>query len=131
MPATSYSMPPTPSPALFSNQPQSAFCLNCCIEMSFVKVTDLLLVSTPDRHISILLLFQLPGTFGMIFSLFAEEASTTGCLPASFLLSLRPPCQLHSFSLLLKIHWSTAITPCLLYSFCMSFFQPDWELLSF
>lgn len=91
---------------------------------------DLLLISTPDRHISFLLLFQLPGTFGMIFSLFDEEASTAGCLPASSSLSLRHLCQLHFF-LLLKIHCSIAITSCRLYSFCISFFQPGWELLRF
>lgn len=85
--------PPTPTPALLSYHLQSVFCLSCT-EITFVKVTNLLLISTPDRHISALLLFQLPGTFGMIFSLFAEEASTAGCLPASFSLSLRPLCQL-------------------------------------
>lgn len=79
---------------LLSNQLQSGFCLNCCSEITYVKATNLLLTSTPDRHFSVLLLFRLPGTFGIIFFLDTEEASTAGYLSGSSLLSLRPLCQL-------------------------------------
>lgn len=84
----------SPAIPLLSNQLQSGFCLNCCSEIPYVQATNVLLTSTPDRHFSVLLLFRLPGTFGIIFFLNTEEASTAGYLPASSLLSLRPLCQL-------------------------------------
>lgn len=54
-------------------------------------------------ELSVLLLFQSPGTIGLILTLGFGDANSPGLLPTSSSLLLRPPCQFPFFCLFLKV----------------------------
>ena len=107
----------------FSNPLQSGFCLYCFSEIAFVNVTDLL-VSSSGGDFSVLQLFQLPGTFGLIFTLGFGDANSPGFLPTSSSLLLRCLCQFPFFCLFLKVTIPQCLIWYLLFSLCIPFPGP-------
>ena len=107
----------------FSNPLQSGFCLYCFSEIAFVNVTDLL-VSSSGGDFSVLQLFQLPGTFGLIFTLGFGDANSPGFPPTSSSLLLRCLCQFPFFCLFLKVTIPQCLIWYLLFSLCIPFPGP-------